>query len=582
MVKPENSPLELALKECRRGLPLVAVFSFFINLLILTSPLYMFQIYDRVLASGRIETLIFLTLFAGVAVLVMGLLDAIRGRLVARIGRWFERRLSPDLIATAMRGVLHGVSVGAQPIRDLSTIRGFLSGPAVNAFFDSPWVPVFIVVIWALHPILGMVALGAAIVLFLIAIVNEYACRKPLRQAAGLSIKSHQQADSAIRNADVFHAMGMLPGFLVNWNKRNEGVLDLQLVASDRSAMLLGLSKFSRIFVQILILGVGAYLVIQREITPGTMIASSILLGRALAPVEQGISAWRTAVSARDAYDRLKRLLERLPAPPDSMTLPPPSGRLSCEGVFYVPRGREVPVLQGVTFALDAGEALGVVGPSAAGKSTLCKILVGSWAPSRGHARLDGADMFKWQPEDLGPYVGYLPQDVELFGGTVRDNIARLAPLPDPDAVVEAASVAGVHDMILRLPAGYETEIGEGGSFLSGGQRQRIGLARALYGRPRLIVLDEPNASLDSEGEESLISAIRAVKSWGGTVVLVAHQPRILSPVDKILLLRDGRVEMFGPRDEVFAKLRPTRQTAGPRKRLGEQVVAPPTAEAGV
>lgn len=572
MAKPETNPLQAALKECRNGLPLVALFSFFINLLVLTSPIYMLQIYDRVLASGRVETLLFLTLIAGIAVLVMGLLDAVRGHVIGRIGRWFERRLAPDLIGAGVRGALLGWQGGAQPLRDLAQIRAFLAGPAVNAVFDSPWIPIFIAVIWVMHPMLGLLALLSAMVLFGFAIINEYACRQPLREASKLAIRTHQQADAAIRNADVFQAMGMLPAFLSGWNKQNDRVLALQLQATDRGAKILGLSKFARVFVQILILGTGAYLVIKMELTGGAMIGASILLGRALAPVEQAIGAWRSLVAARESYQRLKLLLDRLPPPAESMPLPAPKGRLTCEKVICVPRGRDTAVLQGVSFELEPGESLGIVGPSAAGKSSLCKILVGCWQPTRGNARLDGADLAKWPAEQLGPYVGYLPQDVELLGGSVKDNIARLEPNPDPQAVVQAALTAGVHEMILRFPDGYETEIGEGGAYLSGGQRQRIGLARALYGRPRLIVLDEPNASLDNEGEESLISAIRAAKTWGATVVLVAHQPRILGPVDKILLLRDGRVEMFGPREEIFAKLRPAaRVAADSRPRIVER-----------
>jgi PrtD family type I secretion system ABC transporter len=362
--------------------------------------------------------------------------------------------------------------------------------------------------------------------------------------------------------------MGMLTSFLTGWSSRNERVLALQLVAADRNAALVGFSKFIRIFVQILILGAGASLVIDGQLTSGAMIAASILLGRALAPVEQAIGAWKGMVAARDSYDRMKRLLERMPAEQGAMPLPAPKGRVSCEQVVYVPRGRDKPVLNGVTFTLEAGEILAVVGPSAAGKSTLCKILVGSWQPTRGHARLDGADLFAWPAEQLGPYLGYLPQDVELFGGTVKDNIARLAPESDPAAVVDAAITAGVHDIILRLPNGYDIDIGDGGSFLSGGQRQRIGLARALYGKPRLIVLDEPNASLDAEGEESLIAAMQQAKQWGATVIIVAHQPRILKPVDKLLLLRDGRNEMFRPRDEILAKLMPARVTAEAKPRI--------------
>ncbi|MBK8176037.1 MAG: type I secretion system permease/ATPase [Rhodospirillales bacterium] len=576
------NPLRAAVRECRIGTIYLALFSACINVLILTSPIYMMQVYDRVLASGKIETLIFLTLIAGIAVLVLGLLEMVRNRLMARIGQWFERRMSPDLIAASMRAAMLGAAANAQALRDLIQVRAFLGGPGSTTIFDAPWTPIFLAVIWLMHPVLGMVGLGSAVVLFGLAILNEYVSRKPLKQAAMLSIVNTQSADQAIRNADAFHAMGMLPGFLVGWMARNERALGFQLDAADWNATLVGLSKFSRIFVQILILAVGAFLVIRGEMTSGGMIAGSILLGRALAPVEQAISAWKGMIAARDAYDRLNRLFEKVPPPPQVMTLPPPTGVLSCEQLVFVPRGRDKPVLNGVTFSVDAGDALGIIGPSAAGKSTLCKILVGSWQPTRGQARLDGADVFTWPSENLGPYIGYLPQDVELFGGTVKDNIARLIPDADSEAVVEAARTAGVHEIILRLPKGYETEIGESGSHLSGGQRQRIGLARALYGKPRLIVLDEPNASLDTEGEESLMNAMSLAKKWGATVIIVAHQPRILRGVDKLLLLRDGRSEMFGPRDEVLAKLMPQRVGSDNRPRAVKAVSPAPGSPAQV
>jgi PrtD family type I secretion system ABC transporter len=353
--------------------------------------------------------------------------------------------------------------------------------------------------------------------------------------------------------------------------QRNSVALDWQLTASDRNAALVGFSKFFRIFVQILILGAGAYLVLRNELTPGGMIAASILLGRALAPVEQGIGSWKAFLAARDSWDRLKRLLDGLPPPPETMPLPPPKGEISCEQLAFVKQGRDQPILAGVTFALSPGQALGIIGPSASGKSSLCKLLVGTWQPSRGHVRLDGADIFRWPSEQLGPYIGYLPQDVELFGGTIMENIARLRSDADPNLVVEAANAAGVHEIILRLPQGYETDIGEGGCMLSGGQRQRIGLARALYGKPRLIVLDEPNASLDSEGENALVTAIQNAKRWGASVVLVAHAPKILAPVDKLLLLHEGQMRLFGPRDEVLAKLGAVPVPAEARPRIVAQ-----------
>ncbi len=552
-----SDPLRNVVKQCRSALLVVGAFSLFINVLVLTSPIYMMQMYDRVLSSGRVETLVFLTLIAGIAVLVMGALEVVRGRLLARIGGWLEKSLSPELIGSSLRSALHGATATAQPLRDLATVRAFLGGTGVNAIFDAPWAPIFLAIIYWLHPVLGLVGIGAAVVLLAIAVINEAWSRRLLREAGQLGLANTQRADAAIRNAGVFHAMGMLDGFLFGWMGRTEQALASQLEASDRSAVIIGASKFFRVFVQIFILGAGAYLVLQDQLTSGGMIAASILLGRALAPVDQSIGAWKSMVAARDAFDRIKRLLERFPPKPAAMPLPAPTGQLSCEQVSYAVRGRDKPILDRVTFALAAGEVLGVIGPSAAGKSTLCKILVGTWTPSHGHARLDGADLSAWPPSQLGQFIGYLPQDVELFGGTIRDNIARLTPEPDPAAVVEAARIAGVHEMILRLPKGYESEIGEGGAFLSGGQRQRVGLARALFGRPQLIVLDEPNASLDVEGEESLIAAIRTAQGWGATVVLVAHAPRVLQPATKLLFMRDGRSELFGDRDAVLAKLRP-------------------------
>jgi PrtD family type I secretion system ABC transporter len=561
-----TNPLREALRASRPAFLVLAAFSFAINLLVLTSPLYMMQVFDRVLSSGRLETLFFLTLIAGALVLGLGLLEVVRGRILIRIGRWLERRLAPELVTVSLRAKLAGESLGSQPLRDLATIRGFLSGAGVNALLDAPWVPVFIVIIALLHPWLGLIALVSALLLFAVAVVNEAVARHPIKEAAKRSIVAMQRVDAAMRNAEVVHAMGMRPDFLRRWTEVNGQALALQVQAGDRNALLLGFSKFLRLFVQILILGCGAWLVLRGQLTSGGMIAASILLGRALAPVEQSIGAWKGLVSARDARDRLDRMFERQAPAPETMRLPAPVGRLDCAQLMFLPRGQSEPILRGVSFALEAGECLGLIGPSAAGKSSLCKILVGTWQPTRGHARLDGADIHSWDADSLGRQVGYLPQDVELFAGTVADNIARLEPDPDPDLVVEAARTAGVHQLVLALPKGYATEIGDAGSFLSGGQRQRIGLARALYGRPRLIVLDEPNASLDSEGEEALIQAMHTAKDWGATVVLVAHQPRILSPCDKILILRGGAVELFGPRDEVMAKLRaapvPTRAPA--------------------
>jgi PrtD family type I secretion system ABC transporter len=560
------SPLEQALRELRPGFALLVVFSCGINLLILASPLYMWQIYDRVLASGRVETLVFLTLITAAALLALGALDAVRGHILGRMGRWLDRRLTPDLITASLRRTLRGEAAGGQALRDLATVRNVLAGPGVSALLDAPWAPAFIVIIALMHPLLGLVAVGAALALLAVAVVNEAASRRPLQDAAQRSIRAMQRAEVAIRNADVVLAMGMRRDFIRRWSALNEEALALQLKAGDRNATLVGLSKFLRMLVQVLILGVGAWLVLQNDLTAGGMIAASILLGRALAPIEQSIAAWKSLVAARDARDRLSALFARLPPEPLGMRLPTPLGRLSCEQVVYAPPGRLEPVLRGVSFAVEPGTGLGIVGPSAAGKSTLCKILVGTWQPTRGSARLDGADLFAWNADLVGRHIGYLPQDVELFAGTVAENIARLGADPDPDAVVAAAQAAGVHEMILALPQGYDTEIGEAGGHLSGGQRQRIGLARALYGRPRVVVLDEPNASLDGDGETALLRALFTAKAWGATVVIVAHQPRILAPVDQLLLLRQGAVEAFGPRDEVLERMRPLRPIEAPAR----------------
>jgi PrtD family type I secretion system ABC transporter len=555
----QASPLDRASRALRPGFAALVLFSCGINLLILSSPLYMWQIYDRVLASGRVETLVFLTLITAAALFGLGALDAVRGHILGRMGRWLDRRLTPDLITASLRRTLHGEPAGGQALRDLATIRNFLGGAAVSALLDAPWAPVFIVVIALMHPLLGLVAVTAAIALLVLAIANEAASRRPLRGAAQCSISAMQRAEAAIRNADVVQAMGMRRDFIRRWSALNEEALALQLVAGDRNAILVGFAKFLRMFVQVLILGVGAWLVLQSNLTSGGMIAASILLGRALAPIEQSIAAWKVLVAARHARDRLGALFARLPPERQNMPLPTPRGRLSCEQVVYSPPGRVEPVLRGVSFALEPGTGLGIVGPSAAGKSTLCKILVGTWQPTRGSARLDGADLAAWNPDLLGRHIGYLPQDVELFAGTVAENIARLGAGPDSDAVVAAARAAGTHETILALPGGYDTEIGDAGSHLSGGQRQRIGLARALYGMPRVVVLDEPNASLDSDGETALVGALFTAKGWGAAIVVVAHQPRILAPVDQVLLLRNGAVEAFGPRDEVLERLRPVR-----------------------
>lgn len=548
------TPLDRALRQVRQGFLTVGVFSLFLNLLILVSPIYTMQVFDRVLSSGRTETLLYLTLIAALAIAVLAALETLRSTVLNRIGTWLDRQLSGSLITSSLAATLAGAGQGAQPLRDLGQIRNFIGGNGIIPLFDAPWVPLIVAVIWWMHPWLGALALASAILLFGLALVNEFATRRPLQQANQLTVASHAQADATIRNADVVQAMGLLPGLLRRWQERNDQAVSRHRQAAERSALIIGASKFVRLFIQIAILGLGAYLVLQNELTPGGMIAGSILLGRALAPVEQGIGAWRSLISTRASYGRLQALQRATPEAPARMRLPEPKGALSVERLVYFPPRATKPVLKQVSFELEPGESLGIIGPSAAGKSTLCRILVGTWPPSAGHVRLDGAEVHSWDRADFGRHVGYLPQNVELFAGTIRDNIARMTDA-EPEEVVEAAKLANVHDMILRLPDGYETEIGDGGTVLSGGQRQRIGLARALFRSPKLLVLDEPNANLDHDGEIALLDAIATMKARGTTIVMVAHRPNALVHVDRLMVLRDGVLEIFGERDEVLKRL---------------------------
>ena len=530
-------------------------FSLFINVLMLTAPLYMLQVFDRVLTSRSVETLVMLTLIAGAALMALGALDALRGAALVRIGTWLDGRIGgPVLAASIAAAVRTGEGASVQKLRDLSTLRTFLTGPGIFPVMDAPWTPIFVAVIFALHPMLGWISLAGALALFGLALINEVATRGLLGRAGGASVGALRQAEAAVRNADAVEAMGMTPALIRRWHARNAEALALQSGASMRSGGITALSKLARMALQIGILGAGAWLVILNELTPGAMIAGSILMGRALAPVEQAIGTWRSMIAARGAYERVKKQLDESAPRGQAMPLPAPSGRLSVEGVSFVHPGAEEPTLRAVSFHIQAGETLGLIGPTAAGKTTLARLLVGNLAPRAGHVRLDAMDVAQWEAEDLGPHIGYLPQDIELFGGTVRENIARM-DLGDADAVVAAAGLAGVHDMILRLPKGYDTEIGTGGAALSGGQRQRIALARAVYGSPRLIVLDEPNANLHGEGEEALVKAIGALRGAGVSIVVIAHRPSILQTADQILVLRAGAVQAFGPRDEVLAKL---------------------------
>lgn len=556
MTRDSGQVVWQALTASRGAFAMTGLFSFVINLLMLTAPLYMLQIYDRVLASRSVETLVALTILAIALLFFMGGLEVIRSRILVRVGAHIDSRLN-STVFTALLGVKlkGGNTVPTQALSDLENMRQFLSGQGPFAFFDAPWVPIYLAVIFLFHPILGLVATVGAILLFVIALLNEILTRKPLQSANQIASKAKDFADNSLRNAEVLEAMGMFSQLRKRWLANHEKSLSFQAVASDRAGSLGAIAKTIRFSLQIAILGAGAALAIDQIITPGVMIAASIIMGRALAPIEQAIGHWRGFVGARTAYHRLKDLLTDSVTDGEKMPLPAPNGGIAVQGVTVFPPGASSPALRKVSFVLKPGQSLGVIGPTASGKSTLARVLTGVWAPSLGSVRLDSAEISAWSSEERGPYVGYLPQDVELFEGTVAQNISRFAEVPDPEAIVMAAKEAGVHELILHLPNGYETEIGERGAVLSGGQRQRIGLARALYGRPVLVVLDEPNANLDAQGDNALTRAIESLKAAGSTVVVMAHRPSAIAAVDNLLMLSEGKIQAFGPKNTVLGQV---------------------------
>jgi len=540
------------LKQWRPYLLYGGFFSLFINILQLTFPIYMLQIYDRVLSSYSMPTLYAISVAAVLSLIVMGLLEFVRSRLLVRCGVAIDQALSHDVLDSVLKqAALTGTPPNQATLRDVNILRNFFAGNAIFTLFDIPWTPIFLGVIYILHPLLGLVATGGAALLIIFALINEKITRKPLDAANMVNGFSMKFVETARRNAQAVRSMGMLAGVTTRWQGLNDNVMKLQTQSSRQAGLMQSLSGWLRQSMQVFIYGVGAWLTLEGKATAGCMIAASIIMGKALAPVQNGISTWKSMVEARGAWGRLDSLFSQ-PKPPVSMDLPTPVGHISAEHVSFAIQNTAI--LRDVSFALEPGESLGLIGPSGAGKSTLCRLLLGIWPASAGKVRLDGSDIFAWEQEKLGPYIGYLPQDVELFSATVAENIARLNTV-DPEQVIEAARQAGVHELILSFPAGYDTRIGEGGVVLSGGQRQRIGLARALYGQPKLVVLDEPNSNLDDEGERALVASWPKLKEQGTTLIIVSHKPGLLSTVDKILMLKNGQLAMFGPRDAVFQKL---------------------------
>ena len=579
---PQNE-LAQVLVSFKKTFRNIGVFSAIINILMLMPAIYMLQIYDSVLSSRNEMTLLMLTLIMLGAYVFLGALEYVRSFILIRVGAQLDMKLNKRVYTAAFEECLKkGDSNAGQALKDLTNMRQFLTGNALFAFFDAPWFPIYLTVIFLFHPALGFFALFGTTVIIVLAYINEKISHQPLSEANSMAVASTNVASNNLRNAEVIEAMGMLPNIQSRWYKLHSRFLSLQAEASEKAGVVTALSKSFNMALQSLILGVGALLVLEDSITPGMMIAASILFGRAVAPVQLLISVWKQIGSTRSAYERLVKLLELNPAREEGMALPKPQGAVAIEAVTAIPPGAKVPAIKGLSFSLAAGEVLGIIGPSGSGKSTLARLLVGVWPAAAGKVRLDGADVYLWNKDELGPHIGYLPQDIELFAGTVSENIARFGEI-DADKVILAARRAGVHDMILRMPEGYDTLLGDGGAGLSGGQKQRIGLARAMYDDPSLIVLDEPNSNLDDVGEQALLAAIIDLRKRGKTIVLITHRTSILGATTKLLLLQDGTAKLFGPTNQVVEALKQQQaqqQAQVAQKRIEENASTATTANA--
>ena len=555
--QPVSSELAAALNSCRRAFFATALFSGMSNILMLTGALFMLEVYDRVLPSRSVPTLVALLILATGLYVAQGVIDAIRSRILVRVGQSLDETLSLRVYDAIVRLPLKigGKGDGTQPIRDLDAVRGFLSGAGPSALFDLPWMPIYLAICFLFHPYIGLTALAGAIILVVLTVATELKTRHPTRSATQYAMARNALLEASRRNAEAITAMGMAGRISRRWGDLNRNYIASSGHASDVVGGLGAMSKVLRLLLQSSILAVGAWLVIHQESTAGIIIAGSILGGRALAPVDLAIANWRGFVGARQSWHRLSRLLGHLPPRTDPMPLQPPVKTLVVQNAAVSPPGEHKVVCQDVNFTLTAGKALGVIGPTASGKSSLARMLVGVWTPVRGSVRLDGAALDQWSPEALGRHIGYLPQDVELFPGNVAQNIARFEDPPHPEAVLAAAQAAGVHDLIVNLPEGYETNVGDHGGALSAGQAQRIALARALYRDPFLVVLDEPNSNLDAEGDEALTRAILGVRARGAIVIVVAHRPSAIAGVDYILVMSKGRQQQFGPKDEILNRI---------------------------
>jgi ATP-binding cassette subfamily C exporter for protease/lipase/ATP-binding cassette subfamily C protein EexD len=554
--KPEKNELLEILYSYKKIFYWLLFFSALINFILIVPALYMFQIYDSVLTSRSFETLLVLTFIAVFFYLVMGFLEWARSQILVRLSNDFDDKLSDRTFQASFSAIINSGSIApSQYFNDLTTLRQFLTGTGFFAFFDAPWAFIYLVVIFIIHPALGIFSLIAQIIIFSTALLSEFVTKKPIQEAN----KAYQLANiflqTSLRNAEVIEAMGIHENIKRKWRERYNKVIVLQTEASEKAGRIQSINRFIRISAQSLILGLGAYLAINNIITPGMMIMASILMGRAMAPIDIIVGTWRQFISARQAYRRLEELFTNYPLPEKRLPLPVPTGKLKVENVVVVPPGSNKEVLKAINFEANPGEIIAIIGPTASGKSSLAKTIVGVWKPFSGSIKLDGADLRLYNKEQLGKYIGYLPQDIEIFSGTVAENIARFGEI-NMELVIKAAMIAGVHEMILNFPNGYETEVGEAGGYLSGGQRQRIALARAIYGDPVLIVLDEPNSNLDEEGEIALMRALMILKKMKKTIFVISHKMNILSISDKIMLIGGGGIQLFGPREEIMEILK--------------------------
>jgi ATP-binding cassette, subfamily C, bacterial len=567
-IETEINPLMVALEKCKAAFKITFVFAFIINLLMLVTPLYSLQVLDRVIGSGNLETLLMLSIIIGFIYFIHTLMQIARSFTLIKVGEWLDNTLSPIIFGHSISASATKVNpASSQMLRDFQTLKTFLTSTGINTVFDAPWSIVYIIVIFMIHPYIGFITIAGAVIIVSLAFFNAVATNRTLGEATEFSIKGMGQAEIANRNAEAVEAMGMIQNVRRNWAKFNEASLAKQSVASYRNGIISNFSGFVRNIMQMAVTGTGAYIVVStggQGMTTGGMIASSIIVGRALAPFGNAIGMWKSISGAMKSYKNINEGFDNHKVRDQSMPIPHVEGHLAVENVYYTaptPQGMKQPpipthILKGVSFALQPGEILAIVGPSAAGKSTLAKLIVGVWKATSGALRLDGGDVFTWNRENFGEHVGYLPQGIELFSGSIKQNIARMQETVDPELVIHAAKMCGAHEMILRLPEGYDTDIGQGGANLSGGQKQRVGLARAFYGSPKLVVLDEPNANLDEAGEEALAGALKEAKKKGVSVIVISHRPSILSAVDKVMVIQDGAVASFGTKKEVEGRIK--------------------------